>query len=62
MANYRIVTIDNAGKLGRHRGFACDNDNDAIVWAGQLLAQDPVELWCGPRFIARLEPNTTKQP
>jgi hypothetical protein len=31
MANYRIVTIDKAGKLGRHRSFVCDNDDDAIA-------------------------------
>jgi hypothetical protein len=37
MANYRIVTIDKAGKLGRHRSFVCDNDDDAIVWANQSL-------------------------
>jgi hypothetical protein len=57
MANYRIVTIDKAGKLGRHRGFVCDNDNDAIEWAKQSVENAAVELWSGPRFVARLEPR-----
>ena len=37
MASYRIVTIDKAGKLSRHRGFVCDNNDDAIVWAKQSV-------------------------
>jgi len=57
MANYRILTIDKAGKLGRHRSFVCDNDDDAIVWANQSLDDAAVELWSGARFVARLEPR-----
>lgn len=56
MANYRLVTIEQAGKLGRHRAFVSDNDDDAIVWAKQLVDGAPVELWSGARFVARLEP------
>lgn len=59
MANYRIVTIDQAGKLGRHRAFVSDNDNDAIVWAKQVLDKAPVELWSGARFVIRLEPKSS---
>jgi hypothetical protein len=58
MVNYRIVTIDQAGNLGRHRNFVTDNDRDAIVWAKQLLDKDPVELWSGARFVTRLEPQS----
>jgi hypothetical protein len=59
MANYRIVTIDKAGNLGRHRGFVCENDDDAIVWAKQSVDDAAVELWSGPRFVARLEPRSS---
>jgi len=59
MANYRIVTIDKAGKLSRHRGFVCDNDDDAIEWAKQSLDDAAVELWSGARFVARLEPRSS---
>jgi hypothetical protein len=58
MANYRIVTIDKAGNLGRHRGFVCNNDEDAIVWAKQLESEKPTEVWSGARFIARIESET----
>jgi hypothetical protein len=54
MANYRTVTIDRAGKPSRHRGFVCDNDDDAIVWAKHSLDDAPVELWSGARFVVRL--------
>ena len=62
MANYRTVTIDKAGKPSRHRGFVCDNDNDAIVWAKQSLDEAPVELWSGARFVTRLEPQASEKP
>jgi hypothetical protein len=47
MKHYRIVTIDYDGKLSQHRGFVCDNDDDAIVWAKQLVDEAPVKLWSG---------------
>jgi hypothetical protein len=31
MNNYRIVTIDSAGKLSRHRSFVSAKDDDAAV-------------------------------
>jgi hypothetical protein len=58
MPNYRIVTVDQAGNLGRHRAFVSENDDDAIVWAKQLLDDAPVELWSGARFVTRLEPQS----
>ncbi len=61
MANYRIVTIDNAGNLSRHRGFVCGNDDDAIVWAKHSVDNAPVELWSGARFVARLEPQAANR-
>jgi len=59
MKHYRIVTIDYDGKLSQHRGFVCDNDDDAIVWAKQLVDEAPVKLWSGARFVARLEPRSS---
>jgi hypothetical protein len=58
MNNYRVVPVDDAGKLGRPRNFACANDQDAIVWAKQLVSETSVELWSGARFITRLEPRS----
>ena len=56
MANYRVVTVDKIDL--RHRSFVCHNDDDAIVWAKQLINDAPVELWSGARFVARLEPRS----
>jgi len=57
MQNYRVVPVDDTGKLGRQRSFVCANDDDAIIWAKQIVDREPVELWSGARFIARLEPR-----
>ena len=62
MNHDRLVTIDDDGKLSRHRGFVCDNDDDAIVWAKRLVDAEPVELWNGARFVARLEPRSNTKP
>ena len=57
MKTYRIVVIDDAGKVSRRRNFVCENDEDALVWARQLESA-PTEVWSGARFIARIEPET----
>lgn len=43
------------GSDGTHwRAFVCDTDENAIVWAKQLVGQQPAELWSGRRLIQRL--------
>ncbi len=61
MPNYRVVTIDEAGQLGQHRAFVSDNDDDAVVWAKQLVDVAPIELWNGARFVTRLEPPSSRK-
>jgi hypothetical protein len=36
---------------------SCKDDRTAIEWAKQLVAGRVIELWCGERFVARLEPK-----
>ena len=60
MPDYRVVTIDEAGKPRRHRAFISDNDGDAIVWAKLLVDGETIELWSGARFITRLEPQPAR--
>ena len=62
MNHDRLVTIDDDCKLSRHRGFVCDTDDDEIVWAKRLVDAEPVELWNGARFVARLEPRSNTKP
>ncbi len=58
MANYRIVSVDDAGKVRSQRNFACATDEDAIIWAKQLENEKPTELWSGPRFVMRIDPRS----
>jgi hypothetical protein len=57
MLDYRAYTVGNDGHFVRSRGFACETDNDAIVWAKQLVDGSAIELWNNARFVARLEPK-----
>ncbi len=36
---------------------SCDEDSDAIDWAKKLVTDFAIELWCGERFVARIEPR-----
>lgn len=41
----------------------CENDQDGLQQAQQLVEKDEIELWDGPRFIARLKPSQgSKEP
>ena len=59
MTNYRTVTVDKSGNVKRYRNFACDKDDDAIVWAKHSVDDTPVELWSGARFVGRFEPGSS---
>lgn len=56
MTNYRLYTVGNDGHFVACREFACGNDEDAVVWAKQLVDEAPVELWNLARFVIRLQP------
>jgi hypothetical protein len=36
----------------------CRGDAEALEQSRRLVHHLPVELWCGERFIARLEPHS----
>jgi hypothetical protein len=36
----------------------CQDDAEALEQSRLLVDHRPVELWCGERFIARLEPHS----
>ncbi len=35
--------------------IVCENDQDGLRQAQQLVIENDIELWDGPRFIARLK-------
>jgi hypothetical protein len=62
MADYRLYAVSNDGHFMSCRIFYCENDDDAIVWAKQLIDGAPVELWSLARFVIRLEPKYDSAP
>jgi hypothetical protein len=54
MAEYRAYVIDDDGHINSFRGFVCDTDEDATVWAKQMVDGHDVELWSGDRLVTRL--------
>jgi hypothetical protein len=57
MADYRAYTIGQDGHFSDCEARPWDEDRDAIEWAKQLVKSHPIELWCGERFVAKLEPG-----
>ena len=55
MADYRAYTVGQDGHFINFRAFSCDDDPDAIERARLLVDGRAVELWCGPRFVIRLD-------
>ena len=52
MSAYRVYVIGQDGHFVSK--FVCDTDSDATVWA-ELSDDNDVELWCGYRFVVRLD-------
>ena len=61
MTDYRVDLIGSDGQIERSRTFVCDTDDNAIVWAKQMVGQQPAELWSGTRLVERLFPPNEKQ-
>jgi hypothetical protein len=55
MAEYRAYVIGEDGRVRSSRGFVCDDDADATVWAKQLVDGHDTELWSGERFMTRID-------
>jgi hypothetical protein len=62
MTDYRLYTVGNDGHFAACRVFACENDDDAIVWAKQWIDGTAVELWNLARLVIRLEPKPGSDP
>jgi len=55
MVEYRVFPV---GMDGRFIGFEllfCECDAEAVAKAERFADGHDVELWCGPRLVARLE-------
>jgi hypothetical protein len=57
MADYRAYVVGHDGHFNDCETRSCDEDSDAIDWAKKLVTDFTIELWCGERFVARIEPK-----
>ena len=57
MADYRAYTVGEDGHFLDCEARHCKDNSQAIEWARQLIAGRAIELWCGERFVARIEPK-----
>jgi hypothetical protein len=50
-----IFTLD--GRIPNAQEIDCSNAEEASQLSTAAVANDPVEVWCGPRGLARFEPE-----
>ena len=51
---YRAYTMGHDGHIKSSRAFVCESDEEATVWAKQLIDGHDIELGSGERFVIRL--------
>jgi hypothetical protein len=56
MSEYRVYTIGPDGHIFKADHMICDNDDEAISRVRVIVAEHPVEIWSGSRFVIRLDP------
>ena len=57
MADYRAYTVGLDGRFIGFEPLVCADDAEAIRKAELLVVDRSIELWNGPRFVIRLEPE-----
>lgn len=62
MPDYRAYEVGSDGHFTGSRGFVCDNDGDAIIWAKQLSGGMPIELWSGSRLVKHVPARAARNP
>lgn len=57
MKEYRAFVLDFGGHVISRVDLVCESEEIAKQRAEQLVDDNPVELWEGPRRIARFRPK-----
>jgi hypothetical protein len=60
MTEYRAYFLGVDDHITDYKGLVCRDDDEAIEKARELVDARPVELWCGGRFVIRLDPGAGK--
>jgi hypothetical protein len=55
MAEYRIYKVGLDGHFIGFEPLVCDNDEQAIERATQILDGRDLQIWSGPRFVGSLK-------
>ena len=63
MPSFRAYPVSKNHKVAANPSIVivCANEQDGIQQAQQLVDEDEIELWDGPRFIVRLKPTQGKR-
>jgi hypothetical protein len=56
-----IFTLDDCGRTLKAQEIDCNNAEEALQLGSAAVANDPVEVWCGPRRLARFEPERRQE-
>ncbi len=54
MSSYRFYSHDHLGRLVDRREQQCRDDADALTVAGDMNHTYDIEIWLGPRHVARI--------
>jgi hypothetical protein len=57
MPEYKVYVLRDDGDVISRVDLFCDGVQQAKEWAKALVDGKPVELWDGPRRIARFDPR-----
>jgi hypothetical protein len=56
-----LFTLDDCGSALNAQEIDCNNTEEALQLGSAAVANDPVEVWCGPRRLARFEPERRQE-
>jgi hypothetical protein len=54
MAEYRAFLVGVDGHFVGYEPMICADDSEAAEWAARLVDSHDIEVWSGPRLVARL--------
>jgi hypothetical protein len=60
MADYRAYIVGEDGHFLDCEARPCNDDRQAVEGAKQQVDGYLIELWCGERFVVKLEPPKPK--
>jgi hypothetical protein len=60
MSSYRFYSHDHLGRLVDRHERQCRDDADALVVASDMNHTHDIEIWLGPRHIARIPKRSSR--